>query len=561
MVSLLPALITLVQMENFKNKHPHPLGGELHRSKPPRGVQWKRFIPANLTVKTDDGKGRNLNRKKKFFLNSVTAISHQVISILCGFIMPSFFLKYYGSATNGLVSSVTQCLGLISLAECGVGAVVQSALYKPLAKHDMKSVSEIVASSHRFFRRLAYLLMLYVAVLMLVYPLTVLDSFDYVFTLILIVVMSISTFAQYYIGMTYNLLLNADQIGFIQNIINGGSLIVNTILCVILMSKGASLQVVKLVTSGIFLVRPLLSAYIARKKYKLDRNIKIVGEPIKQKWNGMAQHVATVVLGKTDSVILTIFSTLENVSVYAIYHLVTNGVKLIISSFTNGLQPMLGNMLAKKEMDKLQQTFDSTEWFLHTLVTFVFSCTAALIVPFVEVYTLNVHDANYIVPFFGYLLTLAQAAYCIRLPYNSMVLAAGHYKQTQWSAIWEATINIGISVLLVFHHGLIGVAAGTFAAMAYRTVYLAFYLSKNILNRKIKHFIKHLAIDFCTVVALFSIIKLFSSFYSMGNTDYFAWIVLAFKVGITGALITVGINIIFYKDKIKKLVNTKLKGK
>lgn len=111
---------------------------------------------------------------------------------------------------------------------------------------------------------------------------------------------------------------------------------------------------------------------------------------------------------------------------------------------------MFGNMLAKNEMQKLLKTFDAYEWIIHTLVTFVFSVTMILIVPFVRVYTKDVTDANYIVPFFAFFITLAQASYCLRIPYNTMVLAAGHYRQTQASAILEALINVGVSVVFVY---------------------------------------------------------------------------------------------------------------
>ena len=156
-----------------------------------------------------------MTRKTKLLLNSASSLIYQITAIICGFILPRFFLAYFGSAVNGLVSSITQFLGFISLAECGVGAVVQSTLYKPLAEQDMVAVSKIVKSSERFFRRIACLLLGYTAVLMLVYPLITIDSFDYLFTLVLIFVISISSFAQYYLGMTYKLLLTADQLGFI----------------------------------------------------------------------------------------------------------------------------------------------------------------------------------------------------------------------------------------------------------------------------------------------------------------------------------------------------------
>ena len=121
---------------------------------------------------------------------------------------------------------------------------------------------------------------------------------------------------------------------------------------------------------------------------------------------------------------------------------------------------MFGDMYARKETDTLDKTFGWVEWLMHLLVTFSFSCTAVLILPFVNIYTKEISDANYIVPAFSLLISAAQASYCLRLPYNMMVLAAGHYRQTQWSAIIEAMINIIVSVVLVRRFGLVGVAVG-----------------------------------------------------------------------------------------------------
>lgn len=502
-----------------------------------------------------------MTRKRKLMFNSVSSLVYQVITLICGFVLPRFFLAYYGSEVNGLVSSITQFLGFISLAECGVGAVVQSALYKPLAENDMREISRIVASSERFFKRIAYILLIYTAVLMVFYPLVTLDSFDYLFTLILIFVISISTFAQYYLGMTCRLLLNADQLGFIQYITHSVALVVNTVSCILLMRAGASVQFVKLTTSLIFLVQPVLLATIAKRKYKIDHKIQFTDEPLKQKWNGLAQHIATVILGNTDTVVLTLFSTLENVSVYAVYHLVVNGVKQIIVSATNGMQAMLGNMLAKGEKEELCNSFNKIEWLIHTLVTFVFSVTGILIIPFVRVYTAEITDAEYVVPVFAYLITLAQASYCFRLPYNIMVLAAGHYKQTQLSAIIEAAINVVVSVVLVFNFGLVGVAIGTLIAMTYRTLYLVYYLSKNILYRKISYFFKHILTDVITAAGLIVTVKFFSNFFVLGDLNYMSWIILAFKTSVVGIVICISVNFVMYGGEIKEIVKSRRRNK
>ena len=491
-----------------------------------------------------------MKRKTKLMLNSASSLIYQAIAIICSFILPRFFLTTYGSEVNGLVSSITQFLGLISLAECGVGAVVQSALYKPLAKKDAAEISRIALSSERFFRKIAYLLLGYIGVLLIVYPLITLGDFGYLFTLTLLLAISVSTFAQYYIGMTYKLLLSADQLGFYQYIIHSAALILNTVCCILLMRSGASVQAVKLTTSLIFMLQPILLSVIAKRRYQIDRKVKLEGEPIKQKWNGLAQHISGVVLVNTDTVVLTLLSTLENVSVYAVYHLVVNGLKQIVVSMTNGIRAMFGNMLANNETEELNRSFSRIEWLLHTLVTFLFSVTAVVILPFVQVYTADVEDADYLVPAFAYLITLAQASYCYRLPYYILVNAAGHYKQTQRSAIIEAAINVVVSVLLVSWFGLIGVAAGTLAAMTYRTVYLANYLRKQILYRKLYHFLKHILADACAAALLFAAVFLFPGFFAMGQVSYLGWIVLAIKAAVTAVVIQAVVNGIFYRTEM-----------
>ena len=62
-----------------------------------------------------------------------------------------------------------------------------------------------------------------------------------------------------------------------------------------------------------------------------------------------------------------------------------------------------------------------------------------------------------------------------------MILAGGHYKQTQNNYIIAALINIVVSVLAVKKWGLVGVAIGTLIAMFYQTIWMAIYDSKNLI--------------------------------------------------------------------------------
>lgn len=495
-------------------------------------------------------------RKKRLAINTISSLVFQICTIVCGLILPRLILNRFGSEVNGLVNSITQFLGIIAFLELGVGAVIQSSLYKPLANKDSEQISKVVVSGQKFFSKLALILLIYVVLLIGIYPFVVNQDFGFVYTATMIVVISISSFAQYYFGIVNRLLLLADQKGYISFNAQTITVVLNTIACFILIKSGASIHIVKLTTSLIYVLRPLVLSIYVKRHYKLNWKIKYKGEPVKQKWNGVAQHVSAVVLDGTDNIVLTIFAGLKVVSIYSVYHLVVSGVKMVLLSMTNGIQSLLGELWAKQELKNLYNFFGWVEWSLHTGTTFVFGVTSVLILPFVQVYTKGISDVNYIQPAFAMLIVAANAGHCLRLPYNIMIMAGGHYKQTQRNYIVVTVINIVISVLAVNKWGLVGVAIGTVIAMLYQTIWMAVYNSKHLIKWPFINFVKHIAIDFLTVTILHlsQMLPFISNFFTMAETNFFELIILAVKVSLLGCLIILIINMIFYRTYVIKIM-------
>ena len=489
-------------------------------------------------------------RKKRLAKNTISSLVFQVVTIICGFILPRFILAHFGSEINGLVNSITQFLQIIAFMELGVGSVVQSSLYKPLAEHDKVKISQIIVSGGKFFKKLACIILVYVVLLIFTYPFISNQSFGFMYTASLICAMSISSFAQYYFGVINRLLLSADQKGYIQYNAQTMTLVLNTIACVILIKMNCSIQVVKLATSLIYMIRPLYLAIYVKKNYDVDRKIKYIGEPIKQKWNGVAQHVASVVLESTDNVVLTVFSTLSDVSVYSVYHLVVYGVKQLLLSSKNGIQALMGELWAKQELQSLNNFFGWVEWGIHTAVVFIFTCTGLLIIPFVSVFTLGVTDALYIRPLFAVLITCANGMHCLRLPYNLMILAGGHYKETQKNYIIAAIMNIVVSIATVKLWGLVGVAIGTLCAMVYQTIWMAIYDSHNFINWPMKKFIKQVGVDVITVL----LAVIVTSPVKMKTISYVDWTMMAVKIVFIVGVVIVCVNAVFYREKLIKLM-------
>lgn len=488
-------------------------------------------------------------QNKILFYNSISPLIYQVTTIICGFILPRLILCHFGTEVNGLVNSITQFLAIISFLELGVGAVVQSSLYKPLADKDNITVSKVIASADKFFGRLGYILAIYVVVMLFYYPYLVKQSFSFMFTATLIAAISIRSFAQYFFGIVNRLLLLADQKAYIQYIAQTAAVIANTVGCYILIAFDCSVQVVYGLTSLIFFLQPLAIHLYIKRYYALDRQIHYDVEPIKQKWNGVAQHIAAVILSSSDSIVLTTFSTLVNVSIYTVYYLPMSGARLMIMSMISGIEALIGNLWAKQDLAELRKVFAWTEWSIHTGTTLIFTLTAVLIVPFVQVYTHGVIDANYMQPLFGVLLVAANSGHCLRLPYNIMILAAGHYKQTQHNYIIAAVMNIAISIVCVMQFGLIGVALGTLAAMVYQTVWMAWYNSKNFICWSMRKFAKQICVDVVSAVGIYWL----GSLMEMSSVSYVEWVLLAVKVIAIGGIIVLVVNGMFYREYLRKI--------
>lgn len=486
-------------------------------------------------------------RKKKVYANLTSALLLQLVALICGFILPRLILVSFGSAYNGIVNSVNQFLSCVTLLRAGIGGVTRAALYKPLNEKNMKRTAEITLATEIFMRKVAAIFTVFLIVFAMCYPFFVKDEFTWLFSFTLILALGFSTVVQYLFGITYSFLLQADQKLYIYNSLQILTYILNTIVTVVLINKGFEIRIVKLASSTVFCITPLVMYAYVHIKYKLPRDVRPDHACISQRWDAFAHQVAAFVHNNTDLMVLTIFSTLYQVSVYSVYYLVVNGIRKLIDTCSGSIEALFGNMIANQEGDSIRLRVQLYEWLLHIISGVMFGAAAFLVVPFVSVYTRSVVDTDYINPVFGCLICLAELMACIRLPYQNLTEAAGHFKQTKKDAITEAVLNIVVSVILVRFWGISGVAVGTLIAMTYRTTRFASYASSVFIKRPFIEYIKRLLISLLSL-GLYETV-LFSKFYETAlrySTDYYHWTILAMTVTVPLAVYLAVVNICFY---------------
>jgi len=495
-------------------------------------------------------------RSRKVFFNVLSALLVQIVTVVCGFVVPRLQIGYFGSEVHGMVSSITQFLGYIELVEAGVGGVTRAALYGPLANRDNAKISGILKATERFFRTIAFSFCGYTLLVATGFSLSE-SSFSFPFMFSLVLIIAANTFIQYFFGITNAILLNADQKAYIHSTLRIMTNVLHLAVVYLLIHMGCPLHAVKFFSALVFMIVPFYLYVYVKRKYHIDHRCPPDHEAIKQRWNGLGQHIAFFLHTHTDVVVLTLFTNFVEVSVYSVHYLVASGIERIALIFSNGFEAAFGEMLARNETDALHKSFRIYELISSSVVVILFTTAGLLINPFIQLYTKGITDANYHRELFAYILLLSEAVYCIRQPFHAVIVAAGHFKQTQNFAFLEAATNIVLSVLLVMRYGIVGVAAGTLAAMALRTVLCAIYLKGEILYRNVSFFAVRQIISAANAAAIIVVVKMIFPSFTMDSYLSFCGYGVMF-IGIA-TYITFLFTFVFYRRDMKDAFN-KIQG-
>jgi len=429
-----------------------------------------------------------VRRNVKTNMNIISAVLYQMVAALVGLVLPRFVLESYGSAANGLMQSIGQILNYTTLLEFGVGGVVLASLYLPLAQKNTTEVSRIFCRVSGYFRRICYVFVGFAIVFSMLAGVIISSEFDFAYVAWMVLIMALGTFMSYYYALPHYMLLRADQKLFIIQFAQTIAAVVNLGVCLAAIRMGLSVHMMKLMSVFTAMITPVVLRLYVKYKYQIVQVEGAEKEEIPAKRDGMIHYFAYFIHRNTDVVILSVVHGVALVSVYSIYNAVLLLLENLLLSISNGFSGAVGNMLANREEEALHRCFRRHE-YLNTTLTMGF-CTvcAVLILPFVSIYTGGIEDVEYIRPLFAGVLLCSGMVYCLRIPYENVIAAAGHYQQTKVGAMIEVALNLGISLLLVKPFGLVGVALGTLLAMTYRTVYSVWYLSHNILYRPMWRF-------------------------------------------------------------------------
>lgn len=480
----------------------------------------------------------------KLLKNSIASLVQQIVTIILGLLLSRAVLFYYGSEVNGLISSINQFIGMISLLEGGMGVVARVVLYEPLANKDKYQVSVAYNTISNFFKRLSVLLFIYLVVLSMAYPLILNTEYSFRFVLTLVFILGMSSIFEYCFGITGQMLLIADQKGYIYSTIQITFFIARTIVAMVLIKRGYSIQTVRFFSAMVYVIRPLLLSCYVRKKYRIDSSASVNKALLSQKKAAWVRHIAMYIHTGTDILVLTLFSNMAWVSVYSVYQYVIHSLSVLVSAVLNNMEAVFGEAFVKKDKEQIKWLVQKYDLISKIFVGTCFTTCIIVIDSFIGIYTRDIVDIQYFQPVFSFVLCIAEMFYCMGLIYQNMYIAAGHIEQTQWMAVSEAAMNILFSLILVRKYNILGVAWGTLIAMIFKNVIEIYYVNKYVVNISLCSILKNYGVHLGTGTMLIVIFKNVCTIQINNFPILFCYVIIVFLFSL---LCFLGANLMLYK--------------
>ncbi len=487
------------------------------------------------------------NRTKKFMHNSLSTALYQIVVMLVGFVTPRIILQFYGSELNGLVSSINQLISYLALVEAGIAGAAVYALYKPLADKDHDAISSVVTATKNFYNQSGWIFTALIVVMAVVYPFFIKTSkLGILEVMILVLVLGSKSFLEFFTLSKYRVILTADQRTYVVSNASTIYVLFQMIIIVVLSVLRLNIVVVYTVAIIALLTRSFILMFYVKKHYSyINYKATPNKKALDQRWDALFLQVLGAAQTGAPILIATIFTTLEDVSVYAIYNMVLSGINGLLSIFVNGLSAGFGDVIARKEEKTLQHSYKDFEYAYYILITIVYSVTAIMLLPFVKVYTNGITDANYVRPVIAILFAFNGLLYNLKTPQGTLVISAGMYRETRYRSLIQALIIIVGGVMLAPYLGLVGILIASCLSNLYRVIDLAIFVPKRITMLPARK--SFLRITITTVLCVCMYLPF--AFFEFTATGIFDWVLKAIIVSICVFVVTVLVNLIFEKKQ------------
>jgi len=402
--------------------------------------------------------------KKKALLNVAVSIFFKIALLILALLSKRFLIKYVGNEANGLFALYTSIVGILSVAELGIGIAISFSMYKPITENDNDKVSALYHLFVKLYNRVASIILFAGLIIMPFLPYLTKEytlSISIYASFLLMLISSILT----YLFAAKSSLLNAYKNNYIDTAIFSSSMIVCYILQIIFLKFTSSFYLYLLARIIYVIIQWILLEITTKNKYNhiiknktttLDENTKA---EISKNIKALFMHrIGGAIFSSIDGIIISALLGVSVLGKYSNYTSIINSMTAILILFFTPLTSVVGHFCVKGDTKQEIKYFN----FFYTI---------NLILGFIFFLGFYAVIDDLILLLFGNNLSLSKTisyvftlCFFIQFMRQSLFLfkdSTGVFYQDRWKCIIESIANVVLSLILGKFFGVVGIILAT----------------------------------------------------------------------------------------------------
>lgn len=457
--------------------------------------------------------------KKIAKLNIIFGIISRVLVLLFGLLAKRYLVITLGKEANGLFSLYVSILGILSIANLGIGQAITFSMYKPIIEKDNEQVSALFYLYRRFYR---YVFLAIVIIGLLLTPfLPVLaknntGEFN-IYSSYIIFLFSVMLTYLYAHKIS---LINAFKENYKTTIAHAVSLTLEGIIQIAILMITKSFELFLLVRVVSVGIEYIITEYIFRKKYKnIITNNKDIDPEIKEEviinTKALVYHrIGGTLIGTFDSLIISAFVGIQDLGTFSNYVLIVTSMSSILSMVFTEITSIIGHQYVEGSKEQYYNQFKRI-YIINFIMGVVF---------FLGYYAISHHlveliftSDNIITNDIVVVITISYFVVFIRNSVSLFKNASGLFHYDRFRPLIEGIVNIILSIIFVKFWGVKGVLIATIITrLSLSYIIDIFILFKHRFERNM---IEFYPIHYGTFISMLLLIFIFNkiNFFKLNN--------------------------------------------
>lgn len=390
--------------------------------------------------------------KKRSVLNVSSSILSRVVLLVSALFVRRLLIRYIGNDVNGLNALYISIIGMLSVAELGVGSAIVFSMYSPIVSKDSRRVAALYGLYGRLYRIIGAVIFCGGLAVMPFLPFLI-DDYEKI---------SVNVYATFFLTLVSVVIsyLYSARTSLIEaykdNYITTGILT-----CARLIRYGLQIAVILLWRSyPAFLVCQILETLLiwgltdaaAQRKHPDILRMREAVDPetkaeVGRNVRAMFMHkIGTILVNSIDSIIISGFIGVVVLGKYSNYALIAAELTGLIGLFFTPLTSVVGHLCAAGDPARTKAYFDRFYCLNYILGVVFYLGYYAVIDSVVSLcFGTGLEVSRAIV----FIITLNQFTFFMRMTALLFRNASGTFYNDRWKPLAEGLVNLGLSLLFV----------------------------------------------------------------------------------------------------------------